>query len=370
LKVLTGAYVNKLLFAEAASGDGERTADAVQFTCSDHPYTVKANKEVLLCTGAIKSPQILELSGIGSPEVLEPLGIPCHVPLPGVGNNVQEHIAYGVSFELDSSRSWETLDVLKDPEVAAKHLKLFDQQQGLHMSGLGCLTYMPSQLVFPNIKVLIASQVSKLEKDYKEGKISEALWDQYNIQLRYLQSDSSPDVEIAPMPQHFTFITPAEAGKSYYTFLICLTHPFSRGTIHITSIDPAQQPEINPHYFEDDFDMQLLVEALKHIRRLSKVEPFNTMLASEVDPGSKAQTDDEIRAYIKNGLMTLFHTCGTCSMLPREKGGVVSPELKVYGTTNVRVVDMSIIPLLVAAHTQAVVYGLAEQAADLILSAK
>jgi len=150
------------------------------------------------------------------------------------------------------------------------------------------------------------------------------------------------------------------------TILSVLNHPFSRGSVHITSADCLQQPAIDPHYFEDDFDMQLLVEALKFVRVLRNTEPWKSIIVQEVDPGPAVETDEQMREYIKQGLSTIYHTCGTCSMLPRDKGGVVDSKLKVYGISNVRVVDLSIAPLHVAAHTQALVYGIAEQAADLI----
>jgi len=149
--------------------------------------------------------------------------------------------------------------------------------------------------------------------------------------------------------------------------MTALNHPFSRGTIHVASADPGLPPACDPHYLENDFDIQLLVEGLKFIRRLKEVEPFKSMIVTEVDPGNNVQTEEDFRTYIIRELGTVFHTAGACSMLPREKGGVVDPTLKVYGTANVRVVDLSIVPLHFASHPQASVYGIAEQAADIIL---
>jgi len=102
------------------------------------------------------------------------------------------------------------------------------------------------------------------------------------------------------------------------------------------------------------------------VRKLPETEPFKSTVAKEVVPGPECVSDDQLKDFIKDHTETTFHTAGSCSMLPREKGGVVDPQLKVYGTSNVRVVDLSVLPLHVIAHTQAVVYSIAEQAADII----
>jgi len=144
-----------------------------------------------------------------------------------------------------------------------------------------------------------------------------------------------------------------------------LNHPLSRGTIHAKSKDPLAQPEIDPHYFEHDFDLEILVQQFKYIRGID-VEPWKSSVKQEVFPGPKVKTDDEIRDFIKDTVGTVWHTVGSCSMLPRDKNGVVDSKLKVYGTTNLRVVDLSIIPLHIAAHTQATAYMIGEKASDII----
>jgi len=213
---------------------------------------------------------------------------------------------------------------------------------------------------------LISAHAQKLEKDYKEGAISPSLWEQYNMQLRHLRDETRPDVEFVITPMLLPYY-PREPGKAYLTIIGALNHPFSRGTIHVKSTDPQVQPAIDPGYFSQEFDMQILVEQAKFIRRLVDTEPFKSYIDTEVVPGSDVRTDDGLREYIKKGLNTIWHTCGSCSMLPREKGGVVDEQLKVYGTTNVRVVDLSIVPLHFATHPQAPVYAIANQAADIIM---
>lgn len=317
----------------------------------------------------LKSPQILELSGVGNADILTPLGIKYFLPLRGVGENVQEHVYFGISYEMDPRKEWQTLDRLRTDNVwAAEQMKLFESKQGIHTLGLTGFTYTPMQQVSPRAAQLIAAQCAKLEAAHKEGKISSALWEQYKIQMKVLQSETSVDMEWTTLPQFRTFRTQPEDGKQYMTVLVVLNHPFSRGTIHVGSADPTQQPLMDPHYFEDDFDMELLVEGLKFARKVAETEPFKSCVMREVDPGPEVQTDAEMREYIKEGLMTSFHTIGSCSMLPQHLGGVVDRKLKVYGTRNVRVADLSLVPLHIAAHTQATAYAIAEQAADIIKS--
>jgi choline dehydrogenase-like flavoprotein len=109
-----------------------------------------------------------------------------------------------------------------------------------------------------------------------------------------------------------------------------------------------------------------MIELTKFVRRLGKTAPLGDIIAREHNPGPEVQTDEELIAWIKQYTNSIAHTSGTCSMLPRDKGGVVDPRLKVYGTHNLRVVDLSILPLHIGAPTQVYVYGMAEQASDII----
>ncbi|KZP01246.1 GMC oxidoreductase [Calocera viscosa TUFC12733] len=368
LFVLTRATVERVLFQDSATslGRSHLAANSVVFRRNGKSFEVTVVREVLLCAGTLKSPQILELSGIGSRQVLSPLGVQHHIPLEGVGQNVQEHVYFGISYEMDPAKEWHTLDKLKDKVWAAEQMRLFDSQQGIHTLGLAGFTFTPMQQVSPKASELISAQCETLEAAYVNGKISPALWEQYKIQMRVLQNASSVDMEWTTLPQFRTFRTQPEEEKQYMTVLVALNHPFSRGTIHIASKNPDEQPVMDPHYFEDDFDLQLLIEGFKFARKVAQTEPFKSCIVREVDPGLDVQTDEEIREYIIDGLMTAFHTVGSCSMLPRQMGGVVDPQLKVYGTQNVRVVDLSIVPLHIGAHTQATAYAIAEQAADII----
>lgn len=175
--------------------------------------------------------------------------------------------------------------------------------------------------------------------------------------------------------------------------------PLTRGSVHIQSSNISQSPAIDPRYLSNAYDLQTLIEGAKFGRKIAQTEPLASILVGEYAPGlSAVQTDEEWAEYARRGMRTIFHYSGTCAMLPREDGGVVDPRLRVWGATNLRVVDASIvcicfpfscldtplrreatgtgavipanvsqIPVLVASHTQTVTYGIAERAAEIII---
>jgi choline dehydrogenase-like flavoprotein len=218
--------------------------------------------------------------------------------------------------------------------------------------------------------IIINKTEAEIKERQEKGLLPPGLAEQFALQISTLRDDRLPDFEIVAFPGFFTAISKPEAGKRYVTMLPMVNHPFSRGSIHARSTDPSVHPEIDPHYFESDIDLELLVQQIKYLRTLSDVEPWKSGIVREIDPGPNCQSDGDIRDYIKNNLSSTWHTVGSCSMLPREKQGVVDPNLKVYGTKNLRVADISILPLHIAAHTQATAYVIGEKAADLIKAAR
>lgn len=149
-----------------------------------------------------------------------------------------------------------------------------------------------------------------------------------------------------------------DGGRSVVNILM---HPLSRGTVSITSSDPMSHPAIDPRYFSHPYDGRALVESLRFNRKLLSSGPIQALGAVETLPGEQTTSDTDILNFIKGVTSTEFHYAGTCAMLPRGLGGVVDPELKVYGIEGLRVVDASIMPLLPSAHTQATVYAIAEK---------
>jgi len=277
---------------------------------------------------------------------------------------VQEHTFTAFAFELKDPEKYNTQDPILDEAVLKDHLGLYEEQKGLFLlSFLGIGTGSLARLS-PEGAALTSSHDARVRatppETWKPG-----VAEQYALQLDKLSSGTA-SLEIVSMPTYLSRPNEAEPGKKYVTIVAILNHPWSRGTIHAVSADPLVPPAMDPHYYEDDFDLQNMVELAKFVRRLGKTSPLGDIIAREHNPGPEVQTDEELIAWIKQYTNSIAHTTGTCSMLPRDKGGVVDPRLKVYGTHNLRVVDLSIVPLQISAPTQTFTYGLAEQAADII----
>lgn len=157
-------------------------------------------------------------------------------------------------------------------------------------------------------------------------------------------------------------------GSDFITIAGVSMRPIARGSVHIRSANISQGPDIDPRYMSSKYDIQAQVEAVKFARKIAQTKPLADFLAGEYVPGLESVTsDDEWAGYVAKYLDTIFHYAGTCAMLPLEDGGVVDPRLRVWGTRNLRVVDASVIPVLIASHTQSVVYGIAELAAEIII---
>ncbi|KAF8872796.1 GMC oxidoreductase [Gymnopilus junonius] len=364
LNVLTSALVSRILFKEA-KGNEDRVAKAVEFIYGGKTYAVNVKKEVILSAGGIKSPHILELSGIGQPEVLSEIGVDVVVDLPGVGENVQEHIMISTPFELPPGH--ESLDLLLDPVYAAKAKELHALGQGLYRSGIASAAFFTlSATGYEGTSSLIDTLEAEINAKAKADELPPGLEAQLRIQVSALRDDTIPDCEVILCPNYFFFNAPQEKDKCYVTPLICLNHPVSRGTIHAESKDATIPPVCDPHYFESNIDLEIMLQMVKFVRSLKEVEPWKSGTVKEVFPGPDCVTDDDLRGFIKENLISICHTAGSCSMLPRDKRGVVDPNLKVYGTTNLRVADISIIPLHIAAHTQATAFMIGEKVADVV----
>ncbi|TBU47229.1 alcohol oxidase [Dichomitus squalens] len=358
--VLVAAHVRRVL--PASEDDSEFTAESVEFDHGGETYTVRANKEIILSTGTLKTPQILELSGIGNPNILRNLGIPTKVALPGVGTNVQEHMIVGVSFELRDDVPFDTLDLLADPATAAKHLELHTGGTGLFTTGIIGFSFARLDQISPRAGEIIKDAEEKIAKN--ANSYPPGLLEQYKISLERLKNGVGQ--EFISFPGCNSAPNPPEKGKRYVSFYVAMNHTFSRGTIHATSKDPSVDPAFDPRYFDEEVDLQVWVEMVKFTRRLREISPLKEMTAKELNPGPDVQTDEQIVDWIKKIMSTTWHTASSCSMLPKANGGVVDPKLQVYGTKNLRIADLSVLPLHVAAHPQATVYAIAEQAADII----
>ncbi|KAF8267309.1 GMC oxidoreductase-domain-containing protein [Lactarius quietus] len=371
LHVVVLSPVTRVLFKDEKSPTGNVVAEGVEFGDGKEKYTARAKREVILCAGALKTPQILEFSGVGNPEILANIGVKVKIDLPSVGENVQEHIFCALSWdptspslELKDPEKYNTLDSIADEAVLEEQLRLYAEQKGLFLlSILGMGTGSLARLS-PDGASLTAAHEARIRATLAEN-LRPGIAEQYQQQLDKLSANAA-SLELASMPTFVSRPNPPEPGKKYFTVASVFNHPWSRGTIHATSPDPLAPPALDPHYYENEFDLQNMVELVKVARRLGKTSPLADIIAREHNPGLEVQTDEELVAWVKQFTGSIAHTSGTCSMLPRDKGGVVDPCLKVYGTGNLRVVDLSVLPLHIGAATQVFVYALAEQASDII----
>ncbi|KAJ7036518.1 alcohol oxidase [Mycena alexandri] len=365
LTVVVSAHVAKIV--TQLDPNGRATATEVLFVSGEARHSVKVGKEVILSAGAIMSPQILELSGIGDTPILQAAGVQARVHLPGVGKNVQEHTNARVTRELrpEIESEYLTFDMLSDATEYDRQRELY-QTSGAGVFATGsstCMTFIPLESISPIADILQKSITQSIDDGVSSTSISPALKKQYEIQLKHVK-DGEPTCEFILSPR---LIPDPPPGKKYITASALINHPFSRGSIHITSSDPFVPPNIDPNYFEHKYDLLQLIEHIKFCRKILDQEPLKKLLTEiEVTPGSDVQTDKQIADYVKSTMGTTWHTVGSCSMLPLADNGVVDRKLKVYNTSNIRVVDISIIPLHIGAHLQATAYAIGELGADII----
>ena len=363
MEVMTNTRVAKVNLQ--AFGNGLQKATGV--TLQDGTV-ISAREEVIISAGSFQSPGLLELSGIGSASVLSAAGIPQIVDLPTVGENLQDHIRIQTSFQVkDNYTSFNELT----------HNATFrDEQMALRLAGEhSWYDYTASGYAFLNwqhISSAAASTMSNLATSIFGASTSAVI----RKKLAWLANPAVPQVELI-FSDGYTGVKGYPAvgsplyGKNLVTLIAVIMHPFSRGNVHVTSSNIEDTPAINPNYLSNEYDVQAAMTAIKHARKVANTEPLRGIWDAEYDPGlelvPEQDNEAQYREFALNTTLTIYHPVGTCAMLPREDGGVVDPRLVVYGTSNLRVVDASIMPVLISAHIQTAVYGIAEVAADLII---
>ncbi|KAJ7112908.1 alcohol oxidase [Mycena epipterygia] len=369
LKLLTGAQVTKILFKpELVNGD--RVAVGVEFSVDGQRYSVSVSKEVVLAAGVMQTPQILELSGIGNPQLLEKLEIQTLVDLPGVGENLHDHPFTRIHYQ--AKPGVMTYDELtKNPEFAAAEKERYEKTgQGWMASNEATVVFTPLNKIMD--ESVLAAKIKEIEEaialEKGKGDLNPLALQQYAIQLDWLKTGtgkgSVPHVEFVLFSRG---LVKPDPDASYFVVSSGLQHPFSRGSVHIGSADPLQPPVIDPRYLTHEFDIFSLLAGYRAIEKLAQTAPLADIIVKQIVPATPL-SDEEVIQYIRGGCSSGAHQMGTAAMARRELGGVVGSNLKVHGTANLRVADGSIIPLPVAAHIQATVYAIGEKAADIIKS--
>jgi len=339
----------KIIFANSTTIP--HTATGVQFGASDGTgslFTSFARKEVILGAGAIQTPTLLQLSGIGDSALLSKFGINTIVDLKTVGRNLQE----------------QTMNSL-----------------GAHGNGFDKGGNGPSDCIaFPNIYQTFGSQASAVVQTIQSSLPSwaasqansalsaDALQQVFQVQADLIINQNAPVVEL-----FYDTGFPDDLGIDMWQLL-----PFSRGNVSITSTNPFTKPKVNVNYFSVDYDLSVQIAGARLSRKILGSPPLNSLSVGETHPGTSVVPDNgdggsdaDWKKWILDpnaGFAAVAHPIGTAAMMKRSLGGVVDAHLRVYDTANVRVVDASILPLQISAHLSATLYGVAEKAADIIKS--
>ncbi|KAF8207825.1 hypothetical protein K438DRAFT_1575096 [Mycena galopus ATCC 62051] len=364
LVILTGYQVMKINWNSTTAGAAVAGGVTFAAAAGDQTYTVNAAKEVILSSGTIGSPQVLQLSGVGSKSLITGLGIDSVVDLPGVGANLQDHLSATIYLTDTSDSTWAELKL---------NTTLYNDQLAIWKeNGTGMWTYWNEATAYPTIGNLMGSDASTWVGDLDltsalSTSVSASSMDstvQAGVKAQYaILADWAASASIGQVELIFSMfgLTDGAIGIQF-----CIQHAFSRGYVQINSSSVFDYPEINPNYLSISYDADIMRSAFKYVRQIMGTAPMSSVVASETLPGSSTTADADIDSYIAKNSGTEYHPTGTNSMLPLDLGGVVNTSLVVYGTANVRVVDVSIVPMSVSAHTMATAYGVAENAADLI----
>ncbi|KZP07186.1 GMC oxidoreductase [Athelia psychrophila] len=362
LTVLVGALATGVVWGNASQG--LQVASGVSYAAapaSPAPpanttlgtiYQVKASKEVIVCAGALGSPHFLELSGIGDPKVLAAASVPVKVSLPQVGTNLQDQPLITNIYTINPANPPAWTNVTNEvTEGAVGFLSLTDAlgAQNAHTAG---------QQLLATVRQRAQAIVQK------GGHTSVAgLSKQLQAQAESMLDPNNP----APVTE-MSFAT--DAGGQSAALQVWNLLPQSRGTVHISSNNPAALSSVNPMYLTEPFDIFLSANATKAARGVMNTPPVSQLLLNETSPGYVVvpanATDAQWQAFIKADVTPTIHPVGSVAMGAKDEGGCVDSNLVVYGTKNVRVADSSVIPIEISAHLSGTVYGIAEKVADII----
>ena len=299
-------------------------AAGVDVIAAEGQRTVRAAREVLLCAGAVHSPQLLLLSGIGPAPHLEAMAIDVEVNLAGVGANYHDHPAVPVALEMRDTTSY----------------------------GLSWRT-LPRALW--NVAEYAVARRGPLASNVFES-------------TAFIRSDPDvdrPDIQIAFQPARrnpHAFPLPVGHG---FAFSVVNLYPRSRGEVRLASNDPSIPPRVNPNLFADPVDIPPVLRGMRLVRELCDAPAFAAYRATEVRPGRSARSDAELIAYLRQAAATVHHPVGSCRM-GVDALAVVDPQLRVRGVDGLRVVDAAVFPGIVGGNTNAPIVMVAEKAADLI----
>jgi choline dehydrogenase len=300
-------------------------ATGVQLRRSRGVTRVHARHGVILCGGAINTPQLLELSGIGQPGHLERLGIAVHHALPGVGENLQDHLTVNVQQGLRNTRTF--YEETRPLAMLGNLLRYALRREGL--------------LVHP------ACQAGAFLRSTPDVPRPDA-------QIHYTPAAGRPNAQGAMTTVPGTTAT------------VCNLRPSSRGSVHVRSHAPDTRPAIRANYLSTARDRQVMVEAVKRVREIFASPVFDPFRDEEMRPGRHCRSDAEILAFVRREAQSVYHPVGTCRM-GHDEAAVVDARLRVHGLEGLRIADASVIPEIISGNTNALCCVIGEKAADMLI---
>lgn len=312
LQVKTGVQVFDIIFEH-------KRAIAVSFQEGNGSKQEHAQREIILCAGAIGSPQLLMLAGIGPAERLRTLGIPVLLDLPGVGGNLQDHPAVPIAYQCT---------------------------QPISLLNAETLSALARYMIF------------------KDGVLTSNVAEAGGF-IRIRNDSPAPDLQFHFGPGYYVDHGFQKSKHHAFTLGPTLIHPRSRGRIRLRSSNPLDSPLIEANYFCDPQDLDLMLDGVKLARRIASAAAFEKYRGPEMLPGPDAKEEIALRHHIEKYAATLYHPVGTCKM-GNDALAVVDSELRVHGVQGLRVVDASIMPVITGGNTNAPTTMIAEKAADLI----
>ncbi|MBM3348784.1 MAG: choline dehydrogenase [Betaproteobacteria bacterium] len=319
LSIITNAQVSKILFKD-------RQAVGIEYIQRGNKHQITSQKEIILSAGALQSPQLLQLSGIGPASLLQKFGIPIVHNLPGVGKNLQDHLQYRLIYELnqDISTNIELSSLIGRIKIGLDWLLFRSGPLSIGINQGGLFTKVMPQSKTPDIQFHLAT----LSADMAGGKVH-------------------------PFPG--------------FTMSVCQLRPESRGYVEIVSPDPLIPPKMVANYLTSEHDRATSIAAIKFARKIAQTNPLQGLIRREIKP-ERAESDEDLLEFCRNNGATIFHPTGTCQMGPsHQKDAVLDCELRVRGVGGLRVVDCSAMPTLPSGNTNWPAVMMGERAADLIL---
>ena len=320
LQVVINALVHRVLF------DGRR-AVGIEYSRGGTVHRADAGREIILAGGAVGTPHILQLSGVGAPEHLSRVGIPVQHALPGVGQNLQDHYVVRMTYPVKD---------LPTANERSRGLPLAGQVLRYLVKGDGILSYSAS-LVAASVKVLDESATPDVQCSFAPGSFKEG--------------------QIGEMDEF-----PGLTGGLWQM------RPRSRGYVQAKSADPKEAPAINPRFLSDATDRRAVAAGLTYLRRIFAAPALASHLGAEILPGGDVQSDDELVDYARRNGSTVYHATCTCKMGSDEMA-VVDDQLRVRGLDRIRVIDASVMPTVTSTNTNAPTFMIAEKGAQLVRAA-